>query len=85
MKMKGFYDIVTSRGAGYVVLFFYLLFASFVLFVNCKKETCYTCSTCDNSTGYIWDVEYLCGEGDMTNYITVFNDANNTAECTANL
>ena len=56
-----------------------------MVFSACKKETCYTCSTYDNGTGYIWDVEYLCGEGDMTNYITIFNDANNTAECTANL
>lgn len=57
-----------------------LMFA--ILFLPaCKKDPCYTCSTSDDATGYIWDVEYLCGTENKENYIVTFTDANNTAEC----
>ncbi len=51
---------------------------------GCKKDPCYTCSTSEDVTGYLWDVEYLCGEAEATDYIITFTDADNTAECILN-
>ncbi|MCH7850934.1 MAG: hypothetical protein IH845_04800 [Nanoarchaeota archaeon] len=81
MKNNIFYNL---RAMTVMLMFVALMFVIIVSLFGCKKESCYTCSTSDNGTGYIWDVEYLCGESDATDYINTFNDVNNTAECIMN-
>lgn len=70
-----------GRMAFFFVVLIMFAFALSVLISGCKKETCYSCSTYDNSTGYIWDVECVCGEAEATDYVAVFNDIDNTAVC----
>ena len=82
--MKKLYSFFIHQYAWLRYIIGILLIFVIVFLFGCKKEKCYTCSTSDNGTGYIWDVEYLCGENNSTNYISTFNDANNMAECVIN-
>lgn len=84
LKLSDAFIMRWGGKAALVVILVMVAFILSVLFSGCKKDPCYTCSTSDDATGYIWDVEYLCGIEDKENYIITFTDADNTAECILN-